>query len=758
MSCSERIVDDYISETYVPNNDHMVNNYKELISQLSTKCDELELKLLELKTEVNYTKPIDVVTTENKKEIDGEKNLKRKKYEDLEEEYDDIEKSAELLSWDKLASIVNYKMNNMIEMGKPILTPKDLVSYEIFPNYMSSNKPSEDELKLLAIAPYLKDYIAMRKNLAKLISENKLQSSHNNTFGLTKSDWFLISDTVVIITPSKWVIDFFNVFNCAKTASHPNYPAYTQMDDIFFQTKKIKQIKPDYSVNEHCNIQHSYAIDLGYHFMAFAHLFTSVMFKPIKAIEDRFFPVCYTDTEFFIHFALISASNEPSYYVDFLRKPIEHFRDHRKSLYLSQQLVIAAKTLLSTFAERKYFFTCSRNTLQLKQVKEKDVVTAEIPDEILQQLKKSIFPDVRRELRKQYIYMSEISTADKNSTLYQSPLVQMLNFDNDAYKDFVNILRKTPTSAQNDIRLHPMIGFLPSLIKVYAMLLSAASALYSLNPHSPSTNLFTNKTVDIHAMDEIPKYYSTGQAFPGLFFYTMLGLKTPAHILNPNLNRASTISTDFDRQELNKGMASVVFFANRPDRTAVFQCFKAYTLYVKKLSASKDTLTLPSMENIDGIEKGIRYVMPNMTDILANNCGKDSKGTDYYIFVQASYVTIIGSSLGPVQRMSFLKKKDDDNILKYFMSAGLGKHKISDLAQDFSIDHSTDVSPFSQRFFSLPITFTADIFLVEHATIRSEENTNFTQQQQQTLAPQISTLVFNDSDHQPDECIKLLIS
>ena len=108
MALSKTIIDDVIRENVIDLDDVYVNMYKDEIFNLKKTCDSLERDLLELKSCVNYVKPIVIDGIEETHNV----GVKRRKREDEQEEidqYNDMKTMARVLSWDQLADIVSEK-------------------------------------------------------------------------------------------------------------------------------------------------------------------------------------------------------------------------------------------------------------------------------------------------------------------------------------------------------------------------------------------------------------------------------------------------------------------------------------------------------------------------------------------------------------------------------------------------------------------------------------------------------------------------
>ena len=518
----------------------------------------------------------------------------------------------------------------------------------------------------LLLQPYFVQYNAGRTSLKK--AGRTLNDAKIKLAMITQGKTL---KPVITIQPSQWFQDFVAVYARADKPPVDRYPTYRSMENTVYLNRDLKVVRVHRNTiptTEHVSVKH-YAHDMGYHLVNFASLFTNVSFKPINKITMR--EETFTDVEILIHFALSSYENG-LYYTQFLKEP-ETFLYGDKSDHLAAAMRNSCTMLMLEFRAGGYSFRVKNKHIELIRETRRVIATgdegvesgvreeqsqnkAPVPHKAMSVLALSIlantFVDSRRRNISVFRRTTPGTSSSEKSAQIDSPLGKMLNFDEAAVGDFADMYKNVPESHRNafNAQLNERTPLLGCVQRMYLLLIGAAACAYALRDttnQTPAVNVLLAHCVRFDKDRKMMLYSSTTTSFPGILFYTTLGLSTARISTEEStvklLKITHTASNVTDWHSKWPGMTGEVFLAQNAYRLPFFELFGVYVdthLRTMESAGGKltDKLVLDSGERNEGVrflDKGVREDM------------RINYGARYLDPARTGYVSMLSKATGP---------------------------------------------------------------------------------------------------------------
>lgn len=602
------------------------------------------------------------------------------------------EELIQSMSWEELSVAAHVLAKNTYR--PQTWSPEKIQSGALFPQFIATEDNDKSTLDdgaytQLLFTPYFTHYQAIRQELVE--SGRRL---HLKRLELSKKMPHLQIDILATLSPGEWVTDFLFVFDRAKRVGASGYPSPREMNDVFFTTNIVNIIDHGTSGSHAVSLK-NYAADIGYHFVRFASLYTTIKFNPVSNLNMS--PAVYTDMELLVHFAMRTAQRDVRY-EDFLLQPSSYLTGTKYMIFVPA-IKRAAKEIMDSFrnglffkARSRYGLDLQRRTLSSSGVWKKE--PAPVPNEIMVGLVMDILENVTLyERRREMAVLSGYKNLDVRDSRLESPIGRLLNFDERAVAEFKCLYRELDSSCPESVnaQLSERVASLGCVQHVYAMLVSAASTLYAnWNPHDQKLGVSTVIDKCIHAEDTI-KYASSAEAYPGLLFYTMLASGSrPEDFL--------AIPRETALEEELPGVSSPGFFEDRPDRKSFFDTFGCYAFRMKAISKSKLDNALPV--DVNDTTEGIRWMTDESIHMIRSSAGKQLWES------KAAYISLLGFFAHPNNRTLWLNNPD---VLDYFKDTRRKRGHYKPLTK---FERTTDDF---RAFFALPVMYIARMDCVDVA-------------------------------------------
>ena len=616
-------------------------------------------------------------------------------YEEYEEEMTEAEIRAIVknATWDQLLEAVRSKtqlsheaarVSNMIVLGST-LSDNDLVYLGDRAGTSSFGATYADPLPSFIDSPDVDDLL-----LRPYFSQYNLVRAQREEYGRKvneKQKMLLLRTTGTNLKPastvhtSQWFMDFMTVFARAGEPSTSDYPKYNPMLGIIYADREMKVLREGRTTHHNrqplpepqmIRLKH-FAPDCGYHLANFASLFSTYQFNPIDTVSMP--REIFTDVEIAIHLAL-GAYEEGKHYQDFLRDPSNYFDGHNLS-YLTKALRSVCDEVVREFRRGSYFFVTSpskglqlmrRITKQVPLNQNTDYRTevseslAPVPPRAMAVLALAILRSAFKYNQQRALSAFRPSGGTGRTLQMDSPVGKLLNLDKASAVEFKKMYSTIEESMQSSFNAQ-LNGNTPNLRcvqKMYLALLGVglcASSLKESHVDASAMNLLLARCVSVETNKKTTICYSgTTTAYPGLLFYTMLGLRGNNKDTEPPLILAASKRERHD-DIAYPGMAMDAFFEGVHKRIIPF--FDMFGAYGRKVTSFDmngklgDKLVLDSGQRNDGI----RFMEETDRDHLLINYGSST-----LLPAKVAYITILTEGTSPASGRLYA----DNDALQYF--------------------------------------------------------------------------------------------
>jgi hypothetical protein len=227
------------------------------------------------------------------------------------------------------------------------------------------------------------------------------------------------------------------------------------------------------------------------------------------------------------------------------------------------------------------------------------------------------------------------------------------------------------------------------------MLITAASCAFAIresSTDSPAVNTLLSRCVKFDEERQTMLYNSSTTAYPGLVFFTLLGL--------PRERCAEDVATHFDKRygtgtsrESCPGMAADSFFEDNVGRVALFDLFGAYALHLPSMEGGllADKLVLDA----GAPNEGIRFMDRGVRENIRVNYSRRHLNP-----ARAQYVSLLAAATGAGGDFH-----SRPNSLAYFKEV---KQKSFEPLTELGKAYEQAIG-----FFTLPILFTSRTEVVD---------------------------------------------
>lgn len=602
------------------------------------------------------------------------------------------------LTWDEINTTARVLATEKYRSRKE--DPDRIQSAVLFPQFLLTEDDltgrDDDFYTDLLLEPYRLHYDAVKMELTEKGRTVKGARSRMATTARPGIDM----DIVTTVVPSQWVMDFLYVFCRSRRIGAAGYPRFHEMEDVFYVTRALSLVRqtiaavppPTGRVTRTSGTTttaaatttittpvklKNYCLDLGYHLMRFASLFTTLSFTPMKGSDMS--PETYADFEFLVHYAMLRTKDVD--YADFLNTPNE-WLSGPGYVVLSTAVADSVDEIAKSFSVN-YFFKATRHGPYLQRrvrLHNGDTVKedAPVPDSIMSGLAMHVLPNVSTYMRNREIDSFQRPADPTPRDLRTiSPIGRYLNFDQSSVSEFAGLRKESGACGDFfNVQLSDRLATLPCIHRAYAMLVSAAAtvraaaATSSGTGESPRLGVVLNKCMHVSKDHATTLYCSTAEAFPGLLFYTMLAAgEKDAKVLDKVPMRNATDT------EVSPGMSAEDFFHKRTDRRAFFDVFGIYSHKVTPMSASRcsgNGYALPVDTSRSG--EGIRWVNRRKINEIRSSAGK------VLWEAQAAFVSLLGLfSTGNVADHRRIGHESD--TLRYFFKNAESYQRLTTFAE-----------------------------------------------------------------------------
>lgn len=678
------------------------NPVSDAMTKLQFEHAELNYKYQELRNQSAFIQPLQVLSqpaTNTAEIVEAETGSNGVTREQLIQE----------MNWEDLATCASVLATKSYR--PPSVSAAMIQSGSIFPQFLFMDKDKNVDAKLddgayntLVTQPYLTHYNWMRTSLV----ECGRQADSRSRELLTK---FPANGLGVetAITPSEWMADFLAVFERAEKFSAIDYPSHREMNDVFYTRKTLKILPTDAPSPTHTRKRDitNYPLDIGYHCVRFASLFTTIVFDPLKNLDME--RTVYTDFELLVHFAVRTSRNRIPY-EDFLLSPANYLTGDN-FLKLLEEIERATNQVMGSFKNGLFFKSDSKHGIRLyrrsQPLTDNDPIKispAPVPDEIMTGLALDVLNNIKvYETERKCAVFCGLGMVDSRDMRVESPIGRLLNFDGRSVSEFKNLYKELNPSnpEQVNAQLSNRIASFSCVQRVYAMLVTAASAIYANSATKTPTSSQRNSKLQVNFVlgrcmkvddnTDTVMYASTTEAFPGLLFYTMLAMTTADSVFKKIAPKSAS-----DKEY--PGISNPKYFEKRPDRIAFFDTFGRYALQLVTISHSKIDKTLPL--NIGCENYGIRWMKPDDLHAIRISTGKQ------LYEAQSGFVTLLGFNAHWNHHSKWVNRL---NVWDYFMDVNGMNSTSTPLATWARNDDEYSY----RNFFNLPVMYYRDIYCID---------------------------------------------
>lgn len=453
---------------------------------------------------------------------------------------------------------------------------------------MNHDQMTRPDHVLLAHRPAYKYYDLLVQELDRLA-----RAAHNET---RNAHVHIEIEHVTEITPSRWLIDFLNVYDIARHNVTRVYPRSFFIDNIY--TRTIKGTVIDDTSGRVDTLQReftTYTPDLVIQLPRFAQMFADITFRPkdddqslFKSQLSEYGTITYKDFELALHFAVHMGQGRafspdmPSVpYKDFLRNPVKYMEGPYR-VTVARLLMQALRKLRDTFPQEGQFRTVAlpggigHGYELVKDVTTEGGATVKesikMPVEIMYVLRSFVVENIHA-YRRRYIlrYAGARNMPDTDYIL--SPLWHMINFTTSAVTEFTSLYKRLGSKNQVNAQMAPQVSSMITMHTVYAMLMLVSRTVDILKkPEEDSTGraILDVITACSHVDGPVIRYTNTTEAFPGLLFYSVLAIgdTKKSEYGTPRHNRPEQYECYFSAPEQ---------FKDREDRIALFNTFSSFS-------------------------------------------------------------------------------------------------------------------------------------------------------------------------------------
>ena len=658
---------------------------RNLAEMVETKImlSDLWREYTSLKLTVASVKPIDGTFQVNAAACDHDSST-----EWLTEDESEVRQRVfDNITWDDISMLAHREAGKMDAVNKQAIARIDAAL--TMPSILekgTSHLLSDGTFLEHLQKPYFTHYAAMRRDCvekARSINQQQLQLKAQATLGSKY-------EIRVSVQPSTWMVDFLSVFERARMQQSRYYPGPKEMSDVFFRAEYVHQL----STKEDKGGQKlliSYAMDLGYHLMRFAHVFTSVSFTPTPT-HTYMSPTVYTDVEFLVHFA--ARYSKDIVYSNFLLRPSDYLCGNLRQQFA--RAVSQARACIITSFKGLFFKHTSTGIQLMRKVASETEDKREhvpVPADIMNVLLLDILPNnyiLERGRVQDIISFGNIGGGSKDCRC-ESPLGRYLNFHEESFTQFRALTRRLGKSYPENVDVHAGndAASLPCVQKVYAMLVTAAGAFTAFKTDGivPVHNILARcMDYDEHRGEVV--YASSGEMMPGLIFFVMLTSAVSVGKENEHFQRKKKPPGLLNITTRNNMSDAEFFPENKTHRKAFCDLFAYYSSLVQTMSASKLDAALPANYTSEDRKQGIRMVSEDRLRSLRHSSNMWE--------ALAAYVTFVGNRNDlheePPQWNYFIAMNDEQGT------------NLSDYRDKRMLD--------VKAFYTLPLFFTVSALLV----------------------------------------------